>query len=166
MTRDEINEVLAKPYAQQLLTGATPARFAYVGLDGDPRVVPIAFHWNGSEIIVCTVPTSAKVPALRAHPRASLTIDTDGYPPKVLLVRGDVTLEIVDGVPEEYLAASRKLVPDSEYEQWKAGVTALYDQMCRVTVTPTWVKLLDFETTIPKAVQDLVTTRFGAMTGR
>ena len=28
--------------------------------------------------------------------------------------------------------------------------------MTVITITPTWVKLLDFETTIPKAVQDLI----------
>ena len=39
---------------------------------------------------------------------------------------------------------------------WEAGVRALYDSMVRVRVTPTWVKLLDFETTIPQAVQELV----------
>ena len=38
MTNDEIAEILAKPYAQQLLNGPEPARMAYVGLDGDPRV--------------------------------------------------------------------------------------------------------------------------------
>ena len=41
MTKDEIAEVLAKPYAQQLLNGSEPARMAYVGLDGGPRVIPM-----------------------------------------------------------------------------------------------------------------------------
>ena len=43
MTNDEIAEILAKPYAQQLLNGPEPARMAYDGLDGDPRVIPIGF---------------------------------------------------------------------------------------------------------------------------
>ena len=43
-----------------------------------------------------------------------------------------------------------------QHEEWTAGVKALYDQMVRITVTPDWVKLLDFETTIPKAVADLI----------
>jgi hypothetical protein len=35
-------------------------------------------------------------------------------------------------------------------------VRALYDQMALITIEPDWAKLLDFETTIPKAVEDLV----------
>lgn len=42
-----------------------------------------------------------------------------------------------------------------------AGVRALYDQMVLITVEPDWAKLLDFETTIPKAVEDLVLARQG-----
>ena len=62
----------------------------------------------------------------------------------------------MDGVPDDYLAASRKLVPESEFAGWEAGVRALYRQMAVITITPDWAKLLDFETTIPKAVADLV----------
>ena len=48
MTTEEIAEILAKPYAQQLLNGPEPARLAYNGLDGDPRVIPIGFWTEGS----------------------------------------------------------------------------------------------------------------------
>ena len=47
MNKQQIAEILAKPYAQQLLDGPEPARFAYDGLDGDPRVVPIGFWVEG-----------------------------------------------------------------------------------------------------------------------
>jgi hypothetical protein len=38
-------------------------------------------------------------------------------------------------------------------------VRALYDQMVRITIEPDWAKLLDFETTLPKAVEDLIKTK-------
>jgi hypothetical protein len=41
-------------------------------------------------------------------------------------------------------------------------VRALYDHMAQITVEPDWAKLLDFETTLPKAVEDLVRERQGA----
>ncbi len=47
-------------------------------------------------------------------------------------------------------------MPAEQFEAWEAGVRALYSQMARITITPDWAKLLDFETTIPKAVEDLV----------
>jgi hypothetical protein len=36
MTKEEIAEILAKPYAQQLLNGPEPARMAYNGLVATP----------------------------------------------------------------------------------------------------------------------------------
>jgi hypothetical protein len=35
--------------------------------------------------------------------------------------------------------------------------------MAHIEITPTWTKLLDFETTIPQAVQELAVQKFGAM---
>lgn len=159
MKQEDVAEVMSKPISQELLGSSIPARLSYIGVDGDPRVIPIAFLWNGSQVIVCTVPTSAKVRALRQNPRVALTIDTEGFPPHVLLVRGAAGVELVDGVPEDYLEASRKLVPAEQFEGWQAGVRGLYEQMARITIEPDWAKLLDFETTIPKAVEDLVRSR-------
>jgi general stress protein 26 len=156
MTRDEIAEVLAKPYSQQLLNGPEPARMAYDGLDGDPRAIPIGFWTEGERILMATVPKSAKVAALRKNPKVALTIDTGAFPPKVLLIRGTAEVELVQGIPDGYLEAGHKVTTDEQYPEWEAGVKALYDEMVVVTVTPTWAKLLDFETTIPKAVEDLI----------
>ena len=156
MTKDEIAAILAKPYAQELITGPEPARFAYDGLDGDPRVIPIGFWVEGDKIAMATAPKAAKVAALRKNPKVALTIDSGAYPPKVLLIRGIAEVEQVPGVPEGYLQAGHKVLTDEQYPDWVAGVKGLYDEMVVITVTPTWAKLLDFETTIPKAVEDLI----------
>jgi hypothetical protein len=157
MHRNEVTEVLGKPISQELLGSSIPARLAYTGLDGDPRVVPVAFLWTGAQLVICTVPTAAKVPALRRNPRVAITIDTqEQWPPHVLLVRGAASTELVEGVPDEYIEASRKVTPAEVFEEWEAGVRGLYDRMARMTIEPDWAKLLDFETTIPKAVEDLI----------
>jgi hypothetical protein len=156
MKQQDVADVMAKPISQELLGSAIPARLAYVGIDGDPRVVPIGFLWNGSQIVMGTVPNSAKVRALQQNPRVAITIDTEGFPPHVLLIRGAASTELIDGVPADYIEASRKLVPAEQFDGWEAGVRALYQQMVRITIDPDWAKLLDFETTIPKAVEDLV----------
>jgi pyridoxamine 5'-phosphate oxidase-like protein len=159
MTNEEIAAVLAKPYAQRLLSGAEPARMAYIGVDGDPRAIPIGFWTEGERIVMATASRSAKVAALRMHPNVALTIDTSAFPPKVLLIRGIATVEVVTGVPEGYLLAGHKVMTDDQYPGWVAGVTGLYDEMGVITVTPTWAKLLDFETTLPKAVEDLIAAK-------
>jgi len=43
--------------------------------------------------------------------------------------------------------------------EWEASVRSLYDGMVRVVVTPTWAKLIDFETTLPSAVEELMRRR-------
>jgi hypothetical protein len=162
MNEQDVAEVLAKPYSQQLLAATIPARFAYTGLDGGPRVVPVGYYWTGSAIVVCTATKAAKVKALRKDPRVAITIDTEGFPPKVLLLRGTATLELVDGVPDEYVGGNlTATMPAEQLAEWEAGVRALYDQMVKITVEVEWAKLLDFETTIPKAVEDLVRARQG-----
>jgi len=156
MTSAQIAEILAKPYAQQLLNGPEPARMAYDGLDGDPRVIPIGFWVEGEQIMMATVPKAAKVAALRVNPKVALTIDKGAFPPKVLLIRGTAVVELIAGVPDGYLHAGRKVMTEEQYSGWVTGVQALYDEMVVITITPTWAKLLDFETTIPKAVEDLI----------
>ena len=93
MNSHDVFEILAKPLSVQLLGSSIPARFAYTGLDGDPRVIPIGFLWTGDQVKLYTVPASAKVKALEAHPRVAITIDTQAFPPNVLLIRGKATLE-------------------------------------------------------------------------
>ncbi len=159
MTKEEIAEILAEPYSQQLLNGAEPARMAYNGLDGDPRVIPIGFWTDDGRILMATVPKAAKVAALRKHPAVALTIDQGAFPPKALLIRGAAEVELVEGVPDGYLTAGRKVMTGDQYPQWEAGVQSLYTDMAVITITPTWAKLLDFETTIPKAVEDLIQER-------
>jgi hypothetical protein len=156
MRRDQVLEVLGDPLAQELIQSKTPVRLAYTGSDGFPRVIPLAFHWNGSAFIVCTTPNAPKVPALAANPNVAMTIDTETFPPKVLMVRGTASLETVDGVPPEYLAANRKQVGADQFEDFESQVRSLYAQMVRITVTPHWAKLLDFVTRLPQPIEEIV----------
>lgn len=163
VTSDEIRAAMEDPVAQRLLDSANPARLAYLARDGTPRVVPVGFHWNGTTIVIGTVPTSAKVAALKENPSVALTIDTSPptWPPNVLLVRGTATVALVGGVFPEYIAGARKLIPAEEFANWEAGVHALYDEMARIDIAPAWVKTHDFETRIPQAVADLAKAKFG-----
>src|SRR5919106_3049782 len=109
---------------------------------------------------MCTAKNAAKLPALRNNPMVALTIDTEVHPPKILLIRGRAELDVVDGIPDEYFEASGtyEMTPEQRVE-WEAGVRSLYDGMVRIVVTPTWAKLIDFETTLPIAVEQLMQQR-------
>ena len=160
MRPNEITEVLNRPLSRELLDRDL-TRLAYVAKDGAPRNIPIAFAWNGSEIVMCTTKNAPKLPALRDNPLVALTIDTEVHPPKILLIRGRAELDFVDGIPGEYLEANSSYEMTAEQRvEWEAEVRSLYvDGMVRIVVTPTWAKLIDFETTLPSAVEELVRDR-------
>ena len=160
MQPNEITEILNRPLSRELLARDL-TRLAYVAKDGTPRTIPIAFTWNGAQIVLCTSKNAPKLHALRANPMVALTIDTEVHPPKILLLRGRAELDVVEGIPEEYLTmnGTYQMTPEQRVE-WEAEVRSLYtDGMVRIVVTPSWAKLIDFETTLPSAVEELVRQR-------
>jgi Pyridoxamine 5'-phosphate oxidase len=158
-TPSDIAEVLKKPISEEMLDRDL-ARLAYVAKDGTPRVVPLAFTWNGTEVVMCTTTNAPKLASLRQNPAVALTIDTEVHPPKILLLRGEAVLDEVEGIPDEYLQMNGTYAMTAEQRvEWEAEVRSLYDRMVRIVVTPTWVKLIDFETTLPSAVEELVRQR-------
>jgi hypothetical protein len=143
-------ELLSDPVAKALLESASPARLSYTWMDGSPRVVPIWFHWTGGQFVLGSPPKAPKLKALAADPRVALTIDDNQWPYKVLLVRGHASIEMLTDVSPEYeSAASRYFGP----EQGAAWVSTLRGKpMARVTITPDWAGILDFQTRFPSAL--------------
>lgn len=139
---DELNQ----PAAQTLLTEANLLRLAYDGTDGTPRVVPIGFFWTNGRIVICTATTAPKVRALEQRPAVAITIDSGDTPmdAKALLLRGTAVLETVDGVPEEYIAGARKVMPPDQIPGFQQAVEAMYPQMVRISIEPQWAKFFDF----------------------
>ena len=50
-TPSDVAEILEKPISQEMLNRDL-TRLAYVAHDGTPRVIPIAFTWNGTEVVM------------------------------------------------------------------------------------------------------------------
>lgn len=158
MNTQELARELGLPGAQKLLSGSM-ARLAYNGHDGFPRVVPVGFHWTGERIVVSTAPTSPKARALSARPQVALTIDSGSTPEeaKALLVRGLATLQTVDGVTEEYLAAARSFMDGPQLAEFERNVRSTYKQMVRISVEPLWARFYDFGAgRLPAFLADLV----------
>ncbi|MEO8392445.1 MAG: pyridoxamine 5'-phosphate oxidase family protein [Chloroflexota bacterium] len=153
MNSKEVIDTLNDPLAQELMRSDIPARLAYTGLDGFPRVIPIGFWWDGTQFILATHPNAPKVRALIANPKVALTIDTVTFPPNVLMVRGTASITVVDGIPWEYLEASKKQVTPEMWEGFEKGVRATYKQMARIAITPEWAKVFDFVTRAPSVTQ-------------
>lgn len=144
--------LLQHPASQELLQSKIPARLAYVWTDGSPRVIPIWFHWNGSQIVMATPPKAPKLKALTKNPRVSLTIDDNTFPHKVLLIRGTARLEPFDGIVPEYIAAADRYFGSQQGKAWVNQLRTMISSMVRIVITPEWVGLLDFQQRFPSAL--------------
>lgn len=148
---------LSDPLAQELLHSPLAARLAYLGRDGLPRVVPVAFLWTGTRVVICTATTAPKVKALRERPQVAITIDRQGPPAQALFVRGRTDIDVVEGVPDEYIAASRKSHEGPDAEAIERHVRGVYPAMARLSVEPIWARVYDFGTSrVPGFLQDLM----------
>lgn len=145
-------DLLQHPTSRELLESKIPARLAYIATDGTPRVIPTWFHWNGREVVMGTPSKAPKVKALARNPRVALTIDDNTFPHKVLLLRGNARLEPVDGIVPEYALAADRYFGPVQGKAWVAQLATMVSSMVRVTITPDWVGLLDFQTRFPSAL--------------
>ncbi len=145
--------LLNDPVAQRMLQSTIPARFAYNWSDGTPRVVPIGFHWNGAEIVLGTPVDAPKMKALHDRDAVALTIDGDTMPYKVLLIRGVVHTDVVDGIAPEYAAMCIRVMGEAGALGWLETVRPMFPQMARIFIKPTWVGILDFESRLPSAIE-------------
>lgn len=158
MDRHEINEELSATGAQELLTATAAAHLAYNGKDGRPRVIPVGFYWTGSQVIVATATTSPKVAALSARPDVAVSIDAGDTPggARALSIRGRASVEIVDGVVEEYLAMARISMDPGAAAEFEQHVRRMYEQMARIAITPNWARFYDFGAgRMPRFLQEL-----------
>jgi hypothetical protein len=139
--------------AQRLLQSTIPARLAYNWPDGTPRVVPIGFHWNGTEFVLGTFPDAPKMKALSDGTKVALSIDSDTMPYKVLLVRGTVRTDTVEGIAPEYAAMTKRVFGEEAGQNWLDNLRPICPRMARVFVRPKWVGILDFEGRFPSALE-------------
>jgi hypothetical protein len=142
--------LLEDPVAQELLVSAIPARLAYTWTDGTARVIPIWFNWSGGEVVMGSPPRAPKLKALKANPRVAITIDSEGFPAKVLMIRGDARVELRDDVDADYAAAAERYLGEQAGRGWVEGLRG--QPMARIVVQPEWVGILDFETRFPSAL--------------
>ena len=114
-----------------MLISTNLARLAYVWPDGTPRVVPVWFYWNGTELILGSPSAMPKVAVLQQSPKVALTIDDPNFPWKVLMVRGTARVELVNGVAPEYVAASKRYFGAEQGQAWAQRVHPVQESVMR-----------------------------------
>ena len=59
-------------------------------------------------------------------------------------MRGLATLETVDGVTDEYLAAAKRSMEETQLAEFEHNVRSTYKQMVRISIEPLWARFYDF----------------------
>jgi hypothetical protein len=156
-------KLLDSELGKGLLNSRIPARLAYIAKDGTPRVIPTWFYWNGSEIVMATFiagPHVSRPPArpaaLRANPTVAITIDTEGFPPHVLFIRGQSSVTEVDGLAQEFEKAAQRYLGEDGARGYLMQINKPGVRMARIAVRPTWVGTLGFQTRLPSHVGGVV----------
>ena len=146
---------LSSEVARQLLASRIPARLAYLGGDGSPRVLPIWFLWTGVAIVIATSASSPKFRAIRRRPELALTIDSEAPPYRSLQLRGRAEIEIVDGLAPEYETMAYRYYPKAAADLWLARARAHVLRQARLTIRPAWARVLDVAALSPELARVL-----------
>jgi len=99
-------------------------------------VVPIGFHWNGKELVLATAVDSPKTKALTDGAKVAVSIDSDANASEVLLIRGTVRTDTVQGVAPEYAAAVRRRVSEEHAQAHLQAAASVYPSMTPIFIRP------------------------------
>ena len=83
-----------------------------VAKSGQPVPRLVWFFFDGEDVTVYSMPDAAKVAHIKAHPRVSLNLDSDGNGSGVVVVGGEARVDAVDADP---LADSQYQAKYGEY---------------------------------------------------
>jgi PPOX class probable F420-dependent enzyme len=86
------------------LTSTPVAWLTTVRADGQPQSSYVWFHFDGTDLLVASQPSAAKLRNIRTNPRVSFHLDGDGQGGSVLTLDGVAEI-IDDGPPPERIGA-------------------------------------------------------------
>ncbi len=122
--------------AQMLLASTIPARLAYDWRDGTPRVVSLGFQWNGEEVVLGTPHDAPKMKVLKDGVQVALTFDSDTMPHQVLMIRGPIRVDTVEGIAPGYAAMSRRVFGEEGGNAWLEQLRPISPRMSLIFSKP------------------------------
>lgn len=108
-----------------------------VAKSGQPVPRLVWFYFDGKDVFVYSMPNAAKVRHVKAHPRVSLNLDSDGNGSGIIIVGGQVAVDAVDANPREDDAYWAKYKTDAE----QFGISEAmgnYSTRLKITVDKVW----------------------------
>ena len=109
-----------------------------VAKSGQPVPRLVWFYFDGTDVIVYTEPDTAKVRHIRAHPRVSLNLDSDGNGSGIIVVGGAAAVD-AEGV--DPLQDKRYQAKYGEYAAslgFTAAFLAAYNLRLKISIDKVW----------------------------
>lgn len=109
-----------------------------VAKSGQPIPRLVWFYFDGTDVIVYSEPNAAKVRHVKAHPRVSLNLDSDGNGAGIIIVGGVTS---VDAEGADPLADERYLAKYGEYAAslgFSNEFLAAFNTRLKIAVDKVW----------------------------
>ena len=108
-----------------------------VAKSGQPVPKLVWFYFDGTDIVVYTMPGAAKVRHITNHPRVSLNLDSDGNGGGIIVVGGEAQVDSTAADPREDGPYWKKYKADAE-QLGLADAMGDYDTRLRIAVDKIW----------------------------
>jgi PPOX class probable F420-dependent enzyme len=109
-----------------------------VAKSGQPVPRLVWFYFDGKDVIVYSEANAAKVRHIKAHPRVSLNLDSDGSGAGIIIVGGDATVDAEGADPlgdEQYRTKYSELAASFGFSE---EFLAAYNTRLRVSIDKVW----------------------------
>lgn len=108
-----------------------------VAKSGQPVPRLVWFYFDGADLVVYSMPNAAKIRHVKAQPRVSLNLDSDGNGAGIIIIGGVTSVDATDVDPREDNAYWAKYKADAE----QFGLTeaiANYNTRLKITIDKVW----------------------------
>jgi PPOX class probable F420-dependent enzyme len=109
-----------------------------VAKSGQPVPRLVWFYFDGTDVIVYTEPNAAKVRHVKAHPRVSLNLDSDGNGAGIIIVGGVTSVDAEGADPltdERYVAKYGEYAASLGFSKEFLGA---YNTRLKIAVDKVW----------------------------
>jgi PPOX class probable F420-dependent enzyme len=109
-----------------------------VAKSGQPVPKLVWFYLDGSDVIVYSEPGAAKVRHIKAHPRVSLNLDSDGNGSGIIVVGGNATIEAEGANPLDDERYRAKYAEAAKSFGFTEEFIAAYNTRVRISIDKVW----------------------------
>ncbi|MET0701104.1 MAG: TIGR03667 family PPOX class F420-dependent oxidoreductase [Mycobacterium sp.] len=126
---------------QEVSSRLTDSQYGWlttVAKSGQPVPKLIWFYFDGTDIVIYTMPTAAKVGHIERHPQVSVNLDSDGNGGGIVVIGGVATIDATGVDPREDGPYWAKFGALSD----QFGLTETmgsYDTRIKISVDKVWV---------------------------